>query len=131
MIPTPLRFLLATPAPQHVPAGQWLGYPQAVRNRLTLFPSVVCTSVQHLPHMLVAGAALVVYLVTACLNLMADFELNPTTRNLYATANSTVEVRACLIVYVCARACFSRCCPRAQAAGISRARSVTDATWSL
>ncbi|KAG2440500.1 hypothetical protein HYH02_010378 [Chlamydomonas schloesseri] len=79
---------------------QWLGYPAAVRNHLALFPAVTCTSLQHLPHMLVAGVALVVYLLTACLNLMADFELNPTTRNLYATANSTVEVRAFCIKFL-------------------------------
>ncbi|KAG2446182.1 hypothetical protein HXX76_000775 [Chlamydomonas incerta] len=79
---------------------QWLGYPVAVRNHLALFPTVICTSLTHLPHMLVAGVALIVYLVTACLNLMADFEMNPTTRNLYATANSTVEVRAFCIKFL-------------------------------
>ncbi|GFR41359.1 hypothetical protein Agub_g2042 [Astrephomene gubernaculifera] len=76
---------------------RWLGYSKDLRNHLSIFPSMVCTAMPHVAHMTAAGVALTAYLSMAALNLMADFELNPTTRNLYATANSAVEVRAFFI----------------------------------
>ncbi|KXZ56445.1 hypothetical protein GPECTOR_1g399 [Gonium pectorale] len=73
---------------------RWIGYRQEVQNHLAIFPSMVCTEMPHVAHMSAAGLALLTYLVMALCNLMADFELNPTTRNLYAISNSEVEVRA-------------------------------------
>ncbi|GIL43455.1 hypothetical protein Vafri_932 [Volvox africanus] len=79
---------------------RWLGYPKELRNLFALFPGKVCTHMPHVAHMASAGVALAVYLAMALLNLMADFELNPTTRNLYATSNSDVEIRAFCIKFL-------------------------------
>ncbi|GFR50532.1 hypothetical protein Agub_g12802 [Astrephomene gubernaculifera] len=78
---------------------RFVGYDRSLFNSLASYPDVKCSSFPHVIHMVTAGCSLLVFSLSALLNLGADFELSPLHKGLLSVANAEVEVQAFIIKF--------------------------------